>query len=268
MKFPPYHIKHINLHQQPETPALDLGQSGHYLVFWWREIPLGHLFIKPQEKLSEKDYYQKLKLAIRPALQQYAKEPAKAQTCEALLEQNQAAWSRCMEEILSPSLTNAMPATVPVSVVICTRNRASTLKTCLESLRTMPCQPEEIVIIDNAPSDDSTRQVVEAFSEARYYVEPRPGLSYARNTGLQKASQPIIAFTDDDVLVHPHWIYRVWQSFEDTQTAAITGLVLASELKTETQLIFEQHWSFNRGFADILFDQNFFQNTLAIGPPV
>ena len=49
---------------------------------------------------------------------------------------------------------------------------------------------------------------------------------------------------------------------------AVTGIVLAAELATESQLIFEKYWSFNRGYAPIMYDQNFFQNNLSSGVPV
>ena len=264
-----YHIHHLYLHQKIDVPPLETSQSGHYLVFWWKEIPLGHLYVDQQQVLDQQQYIEKLSAAIAPALRQYAGEAVDTKDWkQLLLQQNLAAWNQWMTSILSDWTAEQMPATVPVSVVICTRNRANALQQCLQSLNRMRCQPAEIVIIDNAPSDSSTREVVKRFAGVQYFVEPLPGLSFARNTGLQKAIQPIIAFTDDDVLVHSDWVYRVWKSFEDSNTAAMTGLVLASELKTETQLIFEQHWSFNRGYADITFDSHFFKKTLSIGPPV
>ena len=265
----PYQIHHLYLHQQLEMPRLDTSQSGHYLVFWWKEIPLGHLYVAPQQVINQQQYVEKLSAAIAPALHQYGGEAVDTVGWKSWLQQQDfEAWSHWLSSMLAEHVHEQMPASVPVSVVICTRNRARALQQCLQSLSRMRCQPAEIVIIDNAPSDNSTHEVVKKFTGVRYYEEPAPGLSFARNTGLQKASQPIIAFTDDDVLVHPDWVYRVWQTFEDSNTAAMTGLVLASELQTETQLIFEQHWSFNRGYTDLTFDTGFFQKSLSIGPPV
>jgi GT2 family glycosyltransferase len=45
-------------------------------------------------------------------------------------------------------------------------------------------------------------------------------------------------------------------------------LVIASELSTEAQLIFEKHWSFNRGYIDKIYDANYFESTLSKGPEV
>jgi GT2 family glycosyltransferase len=123
-------------------------------------------------------------------------------------------------------------------------------------------------VIDNAPQNDATREVVSEFKEVIYVREPRPGLDIARNTGAKTAKHPILAYTDDDVSVHPHWAYHIWQTFKDPKVAAMTGLVIAAELATEAQYIFEKHWSFNRGYTDKLYDTEFFRKTLRKGPPV
>ena len=123
-------------------------------------------------------------------------------------------------------------------------------------------------MVDNAPDDESTLEVVNKYAGVFYHLEKRKGLSYARNTGVKAASKPIIAFTDDDVEVHPLWIYQLWKSFQEREVAAVTGLVVASELATEAQLIFEKFWSFNRGYQDKVFDAQYFNKNLAQGPPV
>jgi cellulose synthase/poly-beta-1,6-N-acetylglucosamine synthase-like glycosyltransferase len=84
-------------------------------------------------------------------------------------------------------------------------------------------------------------QLVAQMPDIRYVQEPRPGLSVARNTGIRQSKGDIIAFTDDDVTVHPNWIARLQQSFPDPQVMAVTGLVLPAELETEAQFIFEKN---------------------------
>ncbi|WP_224996725.1 glycosyltransferase family 2 protein [Cesiribacter sp. SM1] len=272
MAFPPYHIHHLYLNQQQAMPSLSPAEEGHYLVFWWEELPLGHVFIEPGQKISEKEYYKKLAAAIAPAVEQYAKkrgmEAAAKRWSLALQKGDVAGSTALLSVILNPELLQGQPAEVPVSVIICTRNRASSLNHCLESLHRMAYRPQEIIVVDNAPADASTENIVKKHQGVIYCMEPTPGLSFARNTGIKKAKAPFIAFTDDDVSVHPHWVYRVWQGFEQTGAAAFTGLVIANELDTEAQLIFEKHWSFNRGYVDKLYNEQYFNDTLAIGPPV
>jgi cellulose synthase/poly-beta-1,6-N-acetylglucosamine synthase-like glycosyltransferase len=78
----------------------------------------------------------------------------------------------------------------------------------------------------------------------------------------------VVAFADDDVIVHPLWTYRVWETFLYPDAAAMTGLIVASSLETESQQIFEKYWGFNRGYCDKVFDYSFIESNLKIGPPV
>jgi cellulose synthase/poly-beta-1,6-N-acetylglucosamine synthase-like glycosyltransferase len=109
---------------------------------------------------------------------------------------------------------------------------------------------------------------VEHFEGITYCREPRPGLDIARNTGAKKADYSIVAYIDDDVILHPLWSYRVWKAFEDPAIQAMTGLVIASSLDTESQQTFEKYWSFNRGYKEVLYNQGFFRESLQSGPPV
>ncbi|WP_266202597.1 glycosyltransferase family 2 protein [Pontibacter kalidii] len=267
---PLYKITHIHL-DQLDTPLHTLyTRPGSYLVFWWDSIALGHMFIEPGHQLTQEEYHDRLIEAIKPAVKVYIRKAHKLGGCwqHLLADGKTEEWLSLMASFFTTSAADKIPARVPVSVVICTRNRANHLHKCLSTLHQLRCLPEEIVVVDNAPSDDATKNVVALFRDVRYVRELRPGLSNARNTGIQTASHPIIAFTDDDVTVHPDWVYRVWQTFEESNVAAMTGLVIVSELQTEAQLIFEKHWSFNRGYADVLYDAAYFSTTLPFGPPV
>jgi GT2 family glycosyltransferase len=73
---------------------------------------------------------------------------------------------------------------------------------------------------------------------------------------------------DDDIKAEPNCLAEIARSFEDESIAAMTGLVLAAELETEAQYLFEKEWTFNRGFTDKIYDNNFFIKTLQGGPPV
>jgi GT2 family glycosyltransferase len=133
------------------------------------------------------------------------------------------------------------------SVVICTRDRPDELARCLASLPRQSYSPAEIIVVDNASRDGRTRQVAEA-AGVIYVREDRPGLDIARNTGAKRAAGEIVAYTDDDVLLHPRWLERLVASFDDPSLGAVTGLVLPGELATEAQLHFETYWSFGQGY--------------------
>jgi GT2 family glycosyltransferase len=68
-------------------------------------------------------------------------------------------------------------------------------------------------------------------------------------------------------MVHPDWISRLQQSFQDPKVMAVTGLVLAAELETEAQFIFEKYWGFNRGYRVLTFEPEYFEKLKPWGFP-
>lgn len=107
-----------------------------------------------------------------------------------------------------------------VSVVISTFNRADDLSDTLESLRAQESGGVryEVIVVDNN-STDRTRDVIQSRiangdSHLRYLFEGRQGVSCGRNAGIRAAHAPIIAFTDDDVLVAPTWIANIKRAFD------------------------------------------------------
>jgi len=109
--------------------------------------------------------------------------------------------------------------------------------------------------------------MVAQFPDIHYIGEPRPGLDVARNRGICKASGDIVAFTDDDAMVHPDWVARIRQGFEDPDVMAVTGLTLPAELETEAQYLFETHWGFGRGYVQRVFGTAYFERSRSRGAP-
>ena len=139
----------------------------------------------------------------------------------------------------------------PVSVVVCTRNRQDDLLTCVEALERLDYPDLEIVVVDNAPSDDATEVALAGrdFPRVRYAVEPRPGLSHARNLGVAEARGEIVAFTDDDVTVNARWVEALVRGFARTpRVVCVTGLVPAIELETPAQEFFDRKAIWARRF--------------------
>jgi len=151
-------------------------------------------------------------------------------------------------EVVIPVAGEACPNRVVdeelVSVVVCTRNRSDQLAACLDRLRELTYPNLEIVVVDNAPSDDSTRHVVAAAAAAdprfRYVVEPRPGLSRARNRGLAVAGGTYLAYTDDDVEVDPDWVEGLLRGFHRrSDVGCVTGLVATAEITSAAEEYFD-----------------------------
>lgn len=116
-----------------------------------------------------------------------------------------------------------------VSVVVATRNRSAALRALLASLSTLGGAPVsyEIVVADNASRDD-TRAVVARFAAdsavpVQYVYEPRPGVSHARNSGVDAARASIVAFTDDDQDVAPDWVHVIARTFRAHADVEVIG---------------------------------------------
>lgn len=146
-----------------------------------------------------------------------------------------------------------------VSVIVCTRDRPVALSECLQALQQVDYEPLEILVVDNAPTRGSARDVVEQFalddSRIRYSCEPRPGLSNARNHGLAAAKYDLVAFTDDDILVDPSWPAALAAGFAaDPQAVCITGLVASRSLETRSERYFDSRYSWGEAFDARRYD--------------
>lgn len=117
----------------------------------------------------------------------------------------------------------------PLSVVVATRDRPQHLARCLEALSRELQPADEIVVVDSASRDGcAVRDAVggaTGSSRCRYLRAPRPGTSLARNLGWAAASEPVVAFVDDDVEVLPGWAGEIVAAFEDPATAFVTGWI-------------------------------------------
>ncbi|HVS00990.1 MAG TPA: glycosyltransferase [Thermoanaerobaculia bacterium] len=127
-----------------------------------------------------------------------------------------------------------------ISVVVCTRDRPAALARCLTALARLDDVAYEVVVVDNAPSDDAAARVVDA-TPFRYVREDRPGLDRARNRGAAEARYSLIAYTDDDVEAEPGWLSGIAAAFADPGVAGVTGRVLAADLSTPAQRLFERY---------------------------
>ena len=117
-----------------------------------------------------------------------------------------------------------------ITVILCTYNRCQSLANTLESLARseMPESVDwEVLVVDNN-SGDRTRAVVEGFCARhphrfRYLFEPQAGKSHALNSGIREARGRLLAFTDDDVIVEPTWLYKLTENLHQGEWAGASG---------------------------------------------
>ncbi|MEW1718667.1 glycosyltransferase [Streptomyces sp. NPDC093109] len=160
--------------------------------------------------------------------------------------------------VVGPALgTPQLPRT---TVVVATRERAGQLARALDSLLAQDHPDFRVLVVDNAPVTTATRDLVRSpryDGRVGYVVEPRPGLAVAHNRGIAEASvsDPVLAFTDDDVIADPHWLTALTAPFAtDPGLGCVTGLILPARLATPAQILLESHGGFAKGFAPRLYD--------------
>lgn len=173
-----------------------------------------------------------------------------------------AAALRLLEESLREEIVTAgfSPPAPTVTVALCTKDRPEDAARCLARLLAVRDRADgspqfEVLVVDNAPSDERTRELVESLPGVAYVREPRAGLDFARNRALAEATGEIVAFLDDDVVVDRGWFDGLLEAWsENPDAAAFTGLVLPYELETEAQVLFERRGGFRRGFEKLRYE--------------
>ncbi len=117
------------------------------------------------------------------------------------------------------------------SVIIPTFHRHDLLKVAVAS-----CQAQsigsglelEIIVVDNSPAGDA-ETICKALDRGnlRYFHEPRTGLAFARNRGIDEAVGEYIAFLDDDETATSSWIEELNHAFHNSNADVVFGKVCA-----------------------------------------
>lgn len=121
---------------------------------------------------------------------------------------------------------------ISISVIVCTRNRAQWLRACLHSFEHINTGIAwELIVVDNG-SSDQTQAVIHQCAAATSIelvcgYEPREGVSFARNKGIELARGPFIAFTDDDCYPRQDYIDSLFARLSgDSELGFVGGRVL------------------------------------------
>lgn len=144
-------------------------------------------------------------------------------------------------------LRGARPAPTPLlTIAVCTRNRAMSLRRCLASLVAMRDAGSErgpgldILVVDSAPSDDRTRQAAADFPGVRYASEPVPGVGRSRNRALASSDRPWIAYVGDDAVADPFWLECLAEAIvASPEAGCFTGPTVPLALEAQVQLRYE-----------------------------
>ncbi|BBG03188.1 glycosyl transferase family 2 [Pseudonocardia autotrophica] len=140
----------------------------------------------------------------------------------------------------------------PMTVVVATRGRPESVRRCLAAILAGDHAAVTVLVVDNDPPDDRTRDVVAAVGDDRvhYVHERRRGVSVGRNRGLAEARTEVVAFTDDDTEPDRHWASRIAGAFAaDPGLTGLSGPVLAARLDTPQERAADIALAWNKGFT-------------------
>jgi len=113
-----------------------------------------------------------------------------------------------------------------ISVVVCAYNADSTMDSCLKSFEKVKYPHYEVIVVDDG-STDATGEIADhyatLFPNVHVIHQPNLGLSAARNVGMNAAQGEIVAYTDSDCYVDPHWLHFMAWAFADGHFAGVGG---------------------------------------------
>jgi len=109
-----------------------------------------------------------------------------------------------------------------VSVILLTKDSATTVQKSIESIFQQTRQPDEVVVVDGN-SGDNTLEIVKNYP-IKLVSEPGLGFGHARNLGIKNTSGDIMFFIDSDCYAEPDWIEKTLPHFDlNPEVAAVTG---------------------------------------------
>jgi glycosyltransferase involved in cell wall biosynthesis len=111
-----------------------------------------------------------------------------------------------------------------VSIIVPTRNRRDWLRQALRSAHEQTWPDKEIVVVDEASTDDTLAMLAAEFPEARIIKhETTRGPSAARNAGVAAASGDWILYLDDDDLLHPDHVEALAKASKEAPPGAVVS---------------------------------------------
>lgn len=117
-----------------------------------------------------------------------------------------------------------------VSVILVNYNGARLLSQCLTPLSAQTYLPLEIILVDNASTDDSCVFIEKNFPSVKLVrAEVNAGFAAGNNLGLQHARGELVATLNTDTRVEADYLEKLSAPFKDRQVGAAAPLILEME---------------------------------------
>ncbi len=119
---------------------------------------------------------------------------------------------------------------LPISALVPTRHRPAAFARTLQSLAQQSVQPIEMIVVDGS-DDDQTQilcqnQIPGLITQIQYYRATEIGAATQRNQAIAHATQDVIWLMDDDILLEPDCLKRLWDALQsDLQIGGVSAMI-------------------------------------------
>lgn len=113
---------------------------------------------------------------------------------------------------------------LPVTVVVVTHNSAAFVGPVLTALLDDPAPPDEVVVVDNASSDD-TRAIVSQSGVRLIALEDNLGFTGGCHRGVAAATHETVAFLGHDTIPHRGWLPPLMAALDDATVGAAMATI-------------------------------------------
>ncbi|GAX34320.1 glycosyltransferase [Nodularia sp. NIES-3585] len=123
-----------------------------------------------------------------------------------------------------------MKIELPLTALVPTRNRSEPLRRMLESLAQQSAQPLEMIVLDGS-DDDRTKEICGNFipgllTKIHYHQAIKLGAAAQRNQAMDYATQNTIWLLDDDILLEPECLERLWNALHsDPHMGGVNAMI-------------------------------------------
>ncbi len=115
-----------------------------------------------------------------------------------------------------------------IAVCVATFRRPAELATLLGALSAQDyAGTHHVYVVDNDPEGSAESIVRMHAPTAEYICEPAPGIVAARNAALAVATEPLLAFIDDDEYPDPAWLTTLAGAMESYSSEVVWGPVVS-----------------------------------------
>jgi len=127
-----------------------------------------------------------------------------------------------------------MDETVVASIIIVTYNSTGTIRQCLQNLQDFTHTPHEVIVCDNASTDETVSIVTSEFPGVRVVRSPENlGVAAANNLAVTHALGKVLVFLNPDLYVSENWFEPLLECLESNSKVATASPAIRHLTKGE-----------------------------------